>query len=328
MKNKYSISIHEMLSIQNKHTYKFFNTWIHSFLNKIKKASLPGFEGVPIYDVIIFFFQGFQKGSLGTRASSIAFNLCIALLPSTIFLFTLIPFIPIPNFQVELLTLFQNILPENAFSFMETTIVEIVTKRSGGLLLFMFGATIIFSTNGIHALITAFNATTHSIDSRGWLAQRLISLALVFILTSLLSIAVILILFSKIAIQKLVDLELLKFNLPFYLMQFGKWIIIIALIFFAISFLYYLAPARKNIWRFISAGSSLATILFIISSLGFSFFVNNFGEFNTLYGSIGTLIVILLWLYFNSISLLIGFELNASIQSANLSKEEIPSDLN
>ena len=133
-----------MLSIQNKHTYKFFNTWIHSFLNKIKKASLPGFEGVPIYDVIIFFFQGFQKGSLGTRASSIAFNLCIALLPSTIFLFTLIPFIPIPNFQVELLMLFQDILPENAFSFMETTIVEIVTKKSGGLLLFMFVATILF----------------------------------------------------------------------------------------------------------------------------------------------------------------------------------------
>jgi membrane protein len=317
-----------MPDVQNKPEYRFYNAWIFSFLKKIKKASLPGFEGVPIYDVVIFFFKGFQKGSMGIRASSIAFNLCIALLPSTIFLFTLIPFIPIPNFQAELLTLFENILPENAFLFMESTIVEVITKKSGGLLLLMFVATIIFSTNGIHALLSAFNITIHSMDTRGWLAQRGISFALVFILTSLLSIAVILILFSKMAIQKLVDLELIRLNLPFYIVQFGKWIIIIALIFFAISFLYYLAPAKKTKWRFISAGSSLATILFIISSLGFSYFVNNFGKFNTLYGSIGTLIVILLWLYFNSISLLIGFELNASIKSANIIKEDIYSGEN
>jgi membrane protein len=317
-----------MPDVQNKPEYRFYNAWIFSFLKKIKKVSLPGFEGVPIYDVVIFFFKGFQKGSMGIRASSIAFNLCIALLPSTIFLFTLIPFIPIPNFQAELLTLFENILPENAFLFMESTIVEVITKKSGGLLLLMFVATIIFSTNGIHALLSAFNITIHSMDTRGWLAQRGISFALVFILTSLLSIAVILILFSKMAIQKLVDLELIRLNLPFYIVQFGKWIIIIALIFFAISFLYYLAPAKKTKWRFISAGSSLATILFIISSLGFSYFVNNFGKFNTLYGSIGTLIVILLWLYFNSISLLIGFELNASIKSANIIKEDIYSGEN
>src|ERR1035437_2870563 len=120
---------------------------------KIRKLVLPGFDGVPISQVITFVIKGFRKGVLVTRASSIAFNLLIALLPASIFLFTLIPFIPIPNFQHELIRLFENILPSEAFNFLETSIIDIGTHKSKGLLLFMFFATVIFSTNGIHAVI-------------------------------------------------------------------------------------------------------------------------------------------------------------------------------
>jgi len=303
--------------------FRFFNERINRLIKKAKKISLPGFDRVPIYNVISFFFKGFQRGSLVTRASSIAFNLCLAIFPTLILLFTLIPYIPIENLQDELLKLFGNILPENAYLAMESTLVEVLTQKSGGLLSLGLIATLIFSTNGIHALISAFNVTSHSFDTRSWLTQRLISFVLVFILLFLLSIAIFLIVFSKAGLNKLIELGFLRVNIKFYLLEFGKWIIIIAVIFFAISFLYYLAPAKKTKWRFISAGSSLATILFIISSLGFSFFVNNFGQYNKIYGSIGTLIVILLWMYLNAITLLIGFELNVSISSANLKNKGI-----
>src|SRR5664279_3813112 len=135
---------------------------------KIRKLVLPGFDGLPISQVITFVIKGFRKGVLVTRASSIAFNLLVALLPASIFLFTLIPFVPIPNFQQELIRLFENILPANAYYFLQTTIIDIVTHKSKGLLLIMFFATIIFSTNGIHAVIPAFVVSVHTFKSRSW----------------------------------------------------------------------------------------------------------------------------------------------------------------
>ena len=149
---------------------------------KLRNLVLPGFDGIPINHVITFVIKGFRKGVLVTRASSIAFNLLMALLPASIFVFTLIPFIPIPNFQHELIKLFENILPTSAFKFLEQTIIDVVTHKSGGLLLIMFIATIIFSTNGIHAVIHAFVVSAHTFSTRSWFNQRKISLALLAII--------------------------------------------------------------------------------------------------------------------------------------------------
>ena len=284
---------------------------------RIRKLILPGFEGVPLYSVLKFVVKGFRKGVLVTRASSIAFNLLMALLPASIFLFTLIPFIPIPNFQQELIKLFESIIPSEAYAFLESTIVDVITRRSGGLLIFMFIATIIFSTNGIHALIHAFVVSAHEFKSRSWVDQRKISVVLLLIVVVMISLAGFLLIFGKMAINRLVEVHILESNLVYYLIMTLKWIVIILLLFLAISFLYWLAPAKKSDFRFISPGSIIATFLFILTSLGFSAYVNNFGQYNKLYGSIGTLIVILVWLYLNSIALLIGFELNVSIKAAN-----------
>jgi membrane protein len=290
-------------------------------VEKIKKLVLPGFDGVPISHVITFVIKGFRKGVLVTRASSIAFNLLMALLPASIFLFTLIPFIPIPNFQEELLKLFENFLPSNAFNFLETSIIDIVTHKSGGLLLLMLIATIIFSTNGIHAVIHAFVVSAHSFKTRTWFNQRKISIVLLTIVVMMISIAGFLVIFGKLAVNRLVELHIIKRYLVIYVLIFLKWIMIILLLFLAISSLYYLAPAKRTDFKFFSPGSTLATILFILTSLGFSAYVNNYGPYNKLYGSIGTLMVILLWLYLNSIAILIGFELNVSIIAARTEEE-------
>ncbi|MCJ7446911.1 MAG: YihY/virulence factor BrkB family protein [Bacteroidales bacterium] len=288
----------------------------------MNKLVLPGFDGVPISHVIRFVVKGFQKGVLVTRASSIAFNLLMALLPASIFLFTLIPFIPIPNFQEELIKLFESIIPANAFSFLETTIIDIVTNKSGGLLLVMFLATIFFSTNGIHAIIHAFVVSAHSFKSRSWVNQRKISVILLLIVVFMISIAGFMVIFGKMAVNSLIELNILERNLVIFNFIFLKWIVVILLLFNAISFLYYLAPAKRTDFRFVSPGSTLATLLFILTSLGFSAYVNNFGQYNQLYGWIGTLMVILIWLYLNSIALLIGFELNVSIKAARDEDEE------
>ncbi|MDT8400710.1 MAG: YihY/virulence factor BrkB family protein [Bacteroidales bacterium] len=286
-------------------------------LERLKNLVLPGFDRVPIYDVIVFFVRGFKKGALVTRASSIAFNLLISLVPATFLLFTLIPYIPVQGFQEQVILLFESIMPERAYTLLEQSIRDAVTNRSNIFLIIMIVASAIMSTNGIHALINAFVVSDHKFETRSWVAQRKIAFFLFFLIGLLITVSAILLIFGRSVVEKLVENNIVESGIVYYLLQISKWMVIIALLFTAISFLYYLAPSRKAKFRFISAGSSLATLLFIATSLGFSAYVNNFDQYNRLYGSMGTILVILLWLYLNSITLLIGFELNASIKSAN-----------
>jgi membrane protein len=186
----------------------------------------------------------------------------------------------------------------------------------------MFIATIIFSTNGIHAVIHAFVVSAHSFKTRSWLNQRKISVALLMIVIFMISTAGFLVIFGKYAVNRLVQLHIVKRHFVIYFLIFLKWILIVLLLFLAISFLYYFAPAKRTGFKFFSPGSTLATLLFILTSLGFSAYVNNFGQYNKLYGSIGTFMVILIWLYLNSIAILIGFELNVSIMAARLEDAE------
>ena len=282
-----------------------------------KKIVLPGFQGLHLYDVAIFFIQGLNEGALTMRASAVSFSFFLAIFPSIIFLFTLIPYIPIANFQEQLLGLMKSFMPHNAYEATQETITDIITNQRGGLLSIGFFSALYFSTNGFNALITAFNNTYHVVESRTPFQQRMISILLVIIFTFLITIAIALIIVSEIILNKLFH----KGEFVFYLIQIGRWIIVSALFYCLISFTYYLGPSRKTRWSFASAGSMLATILSIIMSVGFAYYVNNFGTYNKLYGSIGTLLVILLWIYFDSLVLLIGFDLNASIHQAKRDKD-------
>jgi membrane protein len=281
-----------------------------------KRIILPGFEGLSVYEVAHFFIEGLTEGTLTMRASAVSFNFFLTIFPSIIFIFTLIPYIPIDNFQEQLLDLMKNFMPHNAYGATEETIQDIITNQRGGLLSIGFLSALYFSTNGFNALITAFNNTYHQVESRTAFQQRLISILLVFISILLITTAIALILISEIILNGIFA----DGGFAFYLIQIGRWVIVFALFYFLIAFTYYLAPSAKVRWKFASAGSMFATVLSIITSLGFAYYVNNFGNYNKLYGSIGTLIVILLWLYFNSLVLLVGFDLNASIHKAKHDK--------
>lgn len=285
-------------------------------LKKAKRITFPGFDGMPLYNVMVFFWRSIVDGALTTRASAISFSFFMALFPTIIFLFTLIPYIPIDNFQNELFLLIKDMVPASAFSAIEETVQDILTQQRGGLLSLGFFMALIFSTNGLASLMSAFDSSLHTFERRTWIGQYLIAFVLMVILSTLITVAIGLITYGQYVINYMANNGYLKDHFTFYTLIFGKWMVIMILFFMANSFLYYLAPAKKTKWRFISAGSTLATILCLATLFGFSYYINRFGQYNKLYGSIGTLLVIMLLIYCISLILLVGFELNASINEA------------
>jgi membrane protein len=285
-------------------------------LRQSRRIIVPGMDGLPLYDVAVFFIRGLRMGAINMRASSLSFSFFLALFPGVIFFFTLLPYIPIHDLNEQVMALLATLLPENATEAVRDTIEDITTKKRGGLLSVGFVFALYFSTSGITSIIQAFNQTYHTIDPRKIVVQRLIAIALVIILSILVISAIALMTLGSVTIDLLQEYHIIKGLYEIQMLILLKWAAISLMIFFGISFLYFLAPARKSRFRFFSAGSTLATLGTLGTCLLFNWYINNFTRYNALYGSIATLIILLLWIYFNANILLIGFELNASIQSA------------
>ena len=315
--------------------------WVHKQLLKIrlyamlidwtKVCILPGFSPLPLYTVASFFFTEIGKESLVNRASSLAYNFMLAIFPGIIFLFTLIPFIPKwgdIDFQKQLMDFIVLILPQDAYSAFKTTLEEIVLQQNGGLLSFGFVLALFFSTNGVHNLMMAFNKSSLIIETRSWFKQRLIAIVLTVVIAFSVIICIIAMTIGELALNY-VDSELnIKDGFIAFAIQLTRWALLGTLYFVTISILYRYGPAHSKKWRFFSAGSWLASILAFLTIWGFSFYINNFGSYNKIYGSIGTLIVIMIWLYLNSLILLVGFELNASVDLSKRSVKIIKPNFN
>ncbi|MFH0760422.1 MAG: YihY/virulence factor BrkB family protein [Bacteroidota bacterium] len=296
--------------------------WLIKLFRSLRGVILPGFDGLSMYEVSNFFWQGVKNGALSMRASAIAYNFFLAIFPAIIVLFTLIPYLPIDNFQQVLMDILKDVMPANVYTAVESTIEEIITRKRNDLLSFGFLMAVFFATGGIAALINTFNTSYHNVENRTWLKRQLISIVLVFIFCFLISVAIVLIIFSGTVIDYLVAKDLLTNKFLIALLHNGKWLIILLFTFISISSLYYLAPARRKEYRFITPGSILASCSIILTSVVFSAYINNFGQYNKFYGSIGTLIAFLIWLFVNSLVLIIGFELNVSINNARKSKND------
>ncbi|GGH04304.1 hypothetical protein GCM10007422_19850 [Pedobacter zeae] len=274
---------------------------------------MPGFSPLPLYTVATFFFREIGKDALVNKSSSLAYSFMLAIFPGIIFLFTLIPFIPIKGFQDQLLNLIQLVLPHNAFDAFETTLKDIIKKQNTGLLSFGFLSALFFATNGVKNLMKAFNKSSLIIETRGWIKQRLIALVLTVIICFSIIICISAMALGEVLLNKINDELHLKDSFLVYTIKFTRWALLAILYFITISILYRYGPSHTKKWRLFSAGSWLATILAFLTIWGFSFYINHFASYNKVYGSIGTLIVVMIWLYLNSLILLIGFELNASV---------------
>lgn len=299
------------------------------FINWTKVCVLPGFSPLPLYTVATFFFKEIGKDSLVNKASSLAYNFMLALFPAIIFLFTLIPFIPKRiGFQKQLMDFIVLILPADAYKAFETTLNEIVNKQNRGLLSFGFFLSLFFATNGVHSLMMAFNKSSLIIETRTWLKQRLIAVVLTVTIAMSVITCIIAMTIGEIALNYINNELALKGDFTVYLIQLTRWSLLGVLYFVTISILYKYGPAHAKKWRFFSAGSWLATILAFLTIWGFSFYINNFSSYNKVYGSISVLIVLMIWLYLNSLILLIGFELNASVDLSKRSVKIIKPNFN
>ena len=276
-----------------------------------QNVTLPLFDGLSLYDVAIFFWKGIYEGAVTSRAASISFSFFLALFPGVIFVFTLIPFIPVDGFQHELFRLLRDVLPPNSFDAAYSTITDILTIKRGDLLGITVAAALFFATNGTLALIGNFGQTVHRLNVRGFWSQYLAAFWL--------TLALALLLIGGIAVLALGEVwipTLVPGDNGLWLTALARWVVLLGLVLFAISLLFYYGPMRAAPWRFISPGALLATVLVWLTSYLFGIYVTDFSRYNQLYGSIGTLMIIQLWIYVNAIGLIIGFELNASMARA------------
>jgi membrane protein len=285
-----------------------------SFLiRKSKKILLPGFQGIPLFDVIRFFFLQAKKTGFTERASAIAFNFTMTIPPAVIFLFTLLPYLPISkDFTSQMFLLIKDIVPgeKNNTGFINF-LSDILNKPRTGLLSTGFLLAMFFSSNAVMGIMRSFDKQYIGFKKRGDLHQRWVALRLTFILFILFFICLALLAMQGAGLKWLG----VKNALLIAIINDFRWALIVLLFFFSISFIYRYAPAVHKKWKFISPGSILATFLMIVFTAVFSWYVSNFSNYNELYGSISTILILMLLIYFNSLVLLIGFELNVSINS-------------
>ncbi len=283
-------------------------------LNKSKRWYLPGFEGVPLYDVIRFFYRQLQTHGLFERASAISYNFIMATPPSFLFLFTLIPNLPFiskKSIQAQLHSLIFDIIPSKVYNKEIIKFVDSFIYGSKiGLLSFGLLLSLFFASSAMMGLMRSFNKKYLGFERRKGLHQRWIAIKLTIILFGLL-VGYLLLLISQGALLKMLvhDSSWRK------IIVYTRWGLIILLVYFTIAFIFKYAPSVQKRWKLTSPGALLATFLSILASIGFSAFVNNFGRYNLLYGSIGTIMMMMALIYVNSLALLIGFELNVSIKS-------------
>ena len=278
-----------------------------------KTTTLPGFDGIPIYDISAFIYNEIRRNKLPVRSRSIAFSFMLALFPSIIFLFSLLPYIPIPNLDSAILYFVKDLLPQNAYSLFEETVADLVNIPRGGVLSLGFILAIWFSSSGVYSMMHTFQKSHHAtFVRRNVLRQRLAAFEILIVLFVLLLASFVLVVFGGKIIQH--GLDLINADRFAYIAVTAlRWLVILLLFYTAISMIYRLGVSTRRKFPFISPGATVATLLCVLTSVGFSFFVNEFDRYNQVYGSLGTLIVVMIWLNLNSLILLIGFELNAAI---------------
>lgn len=284
---------------------------INWLVSKGKKIPVPGLRGMSLYDLLEMYFIGIVKGALTSRAGGISYSFFMALFPFMLFMLTLIPYIPIEGFQDNFLGLIAEVLPPDTFSAVDSVLKDIANNKYGGLLSFGFLVSIFLMTNGVNAVFAAFEHSVHVEEIRNVIKQYLISLGTSLTMSFMLILTVAGTIFFEFGLTFLNQ----KGWLPEDMMWLSnlRYLLFMFLIFCTVSMLYYFGTKEGRKTRFFSAGSVLTTVLSLLTFYGFGIYVVKFSKYNELYGSIGTLLVLMLFIWLNANILLLGFELNASI---------------
>ena len=287
----------------------------------MKNVKFKRHQNLSLYRFIKIFLDNIQKDDLINRANGVAYNFILAIFPAIIFLFTLTPYIAQYFPQVNrnsIMEFLGGMMPGSMYEVISSTIFDIINNQRGGLLTFGFLFALYLSTNGMMALMRAFNACYQTVERRSGFKMRITATGLTFMLAIVLIMAVVLLIVGQFVINyattNLSKFSQYNFNeFSIYMVLGLRFLIIFVVFFLAISFIYYFGPAVHYNWSFFSIGSFLATLGSLGISYGFSYYITNFGTYNKVYGSIGVLIALMIWVQLITVVLLFGYEINASL---------------
>ena len=282
----------------------------------LKSIQLPGFEGLSAYDLIEMYILGIVNGAITLRASAVAFSFFMAIFPFLLFIIILIPYIPIDSFKTDFLSALEATLPPNTSEFFNHNIFDnINNQRTGGLLSSVFIISMLLMANGVNAVFSAFENSYHQQLNRNFIFQYLYAIGVSIILSIILIITIIG--FGYLEIYLLNPLyEGLNLDINSSELQWLRRIklaFFVLMVYLGVSVLYFFGTKQGKLTRFFSIGALLTTILVLINSYLFGIYIENFSNYNQLYGSIGALLILLFYLWLNAIILLLGYELNASL---------------
>ncbi|OON68726.1 YihY/virulence factor BrkB family protein [Hymenobacter sp. CRA2] len=296
------------LVIRRRRTYRRFIQWLGGF-------RLRG--GASLYDVVDRMLYELRFDSLTKRSSYMAFNFTVAVFPTIIFLFTLIPYLSktVPGMDIDILQFLGDIMPREMYAATRETIEDIVKIPHGGLLSFGFAAALVLSSNGIMALLDAFDKKHSIFKRRSYLRKRVIATVLTVVLSLALLVSLAGIFFGTYIIDGLVYYEIVPERLTELLITVLRYGSVLGLFLFVTCMIYYYVPAVQDRWPFLSAGAVVATILILLVSFLFVLYVKIFDSYNHFYGSIGTLVGFMVWLDFVCMTLILGFEVNVSVDA-------------
>ncbi len=273
---------------------------------------LPGLGGLTLHDLWIIYTRGIIHGTFSTRASAIAFSFFMALFPFLLFILNLIPYINIiDDFQLQFLVFMDSLLPPTTSDFFNDVFYDIASTPRGGLLSITFILSIILMTNGVNSIFTGFEYSYHTNTNRSIVRQYFVALGVSLIMALLLLITVILAVYLTYVVDDISQLSILaERSISPKLVKYTAFIL---LIYIAVATLYYSGTREGRQARFFSVGAFFTTFWILLTTYLFGLYIENFGRYNELYGSIGALLVLMIYIWINANILLLGFELNASL---------------
>lgn len=286
--------------------------WVRWWTGHAKTVILPGLEGLSLYDLIIIFYAGIVKGTFSARASSISFSFFMALFPFLLFILNLIPFVNfIDDFQIQFLAFIDDLLPPETKNFFNDIFFDIAARKRGGLLSIVFLLSIFLMANGVNAVFTGFEFSYHTKVNRSIIRQYVIAVGVSIILALLLLITVVVTIYLTYLTEDLKSVGVVSNEIIWA--DIGRYIIFISMVYIAIATLYYFGTKEGRLSRFFSVGAFFSTVLIVVTTFLFGLYIENFSAYNEIYGSIGALLILMVYIWINSNILLLGFELNASL---------------
>lgn len=283
-----------------------------SLERKTRRVILPGMDGLSLFDLWVIYSGGIIEGTFSTRASAIAFSFFMAIFPFLLFILNLIPYITIiDDFQIEFLIFMDSLLPPTTSETFEDIFLDIANNPRGGLLSFAFILSILLMTNGVNAIFTGFEFSYHTHKNRSIVRQYIIAVGVSIIMALLLLLTVIMWVYLTYAVDDLSELGVLfEETITSQLLIYA---VLVLLIYMTVATLYYFGTKEGRQTSFFSPGALFTTVLIMVTTFFFGLYIENFSSYNELYGSIGALLVLMVYIWLNSNILLLGFELNASL---------------